>query len=142
MQASVSDRRSGSPNPKMRSVFFRIAIFEPDRDLFFNGSRFDRKIAIRKKTDYLQCFLQILTRDRDSTVTIPWPYSDRDFLTFRTVILYSMIVPDRSPFLTVPDRFRPFLSVPERFRPFLSVFYRFMSVYDRFMRVFDRFMTF
>ena len=38
-----------------------------------------------------------------------------------------MIVSDRSPSLTVHDRF-------------LSVFDRFLSVFDRFMSVFDRFM--
>jgi hypothetical protein len=75
-------------------------------------------------------FLSILTRDRDRTVTVPWPYSDRDFLNVsdRDLVQY-----DRSWPFTVLDRSWPCMTVPERSWPFMTVFYRFMSIYDRFM---------
>ncbi len=76
---------------------------------------------------YHTVFLLILTRDRDRTVTIPWPYSDRDFLNVSDRDLEQYDRPDRSPFLTVPERSWPFLTVHDRF---LSFYERLRSFYD------------
>ena len=63
-------------------------------------------------------------RERERTVTvISWE--------FRTVILYSMNVLDRSTILSA-----------RRSWPFHDCSWAFMSVFDSFISVFDRFMTF
>jgi hypothetical protein len=60
-------------------------------------------------------FLSILTRDRDRTVTVQWPFS--------TIRSWPFTIPTRS-FLGVLDRSWPFLSVPERFLSFKSFYDR------------------
>ena len=91
---------------------------------------------------------------RDRTVNVPWPYRDRFrlFVPMRYCVptrsflgvpdrspsltvhrSWPFTVSDRSPFLSVHDRFWAFMTVPDRFWPFPSVFDRFMSVFDRFM---------
>ena len=110
--------------------------------------------------NYFTVFLSFLTRERDRTVNVPWPFStirSKALLRSDSIVprcSWPFTVPGRSPFLTVqrsdrstflsvPER-SPFLSVPER-SPFLSVFDRFITVPDRswpFLTVPDRFMSF
>ena len=62
-------------------------------------------------------FLSFLMRERDRTVTVPWPYRDRDFVNIsdRDLVQFDLFrpytVPKRSPFLSIFDRLMTFFCV-------------------------------
>ena len=134
----------------MMSIYFLIFFTHSDlllNILFKSKNRFQKYFLLQllfKKNEsvrfkgyadskyFYTVFLSILTRDRDRTVTVPWPYSDRTVTvfdySFLTVHRSDSIVPRRSwPFLTV-HRSWPFKSFYDRLWAFTIVLWAFSIV--------------